>query len=374
VRDPTLIGSRVLEETASKQEGRMRAFDQAIFDRLQQKVLADVAGGMGVFMAFIGDQTGIYRTLADGVPRRSAELADETGVDRRYLREWLCSNAANGYVTYNPDDDSFSMSPEQSALFADDSTTRCVQGYVQALVSQIETWAEAVEVFRSGRGRPWSAHSPCCFCATDRGFRPVYEEYLVQSWLPAIDGIQNSLAAGAKIADIGCGHGSAVILLAKAFPNSVVYGFDLHPPSIEAARQQAAAVGLANAHFQVSAAKEFPGKDYDLICIFDALHDFGDPVGTAQKVRTALKKDGVFLVIEQFANNELKDNLTPLAALIYGFSTTICLPVSRSQEVGLCLGAQAGERRLARVLRDAGFGKVRCAIANASGLVLEARA
>jgi SAM-dependent methyltransferase len=351
----------------------MPDFDQSAFEKLRDKVLADIAGAMGAFMAFIGDQTGVYKALERRGRCRPEELATLAGVDPRYLLEWLSSNAANGYVDYHPEDGTFSLSDEQAAIFAVDGTTRSLQGFVHAFMGQVATYEQAVEVFRSGRGRPWGAHCQCCYCATDRGFRPIYQENLVSNWIPSLKGVEEKLRAGAKVADIGCGHGSSSLLLAKAFPNSVVYGFDVHPPSIALAAQQAADAGALNAKFEVASAKEFPGADYDLICVFDALHDMGDPVGIARQVRSVLKDDGAFMVVEQIAADRLEDNLTPLAALIYGFSTTICLPVSRSQEVGLCLGAQAGERRLTEVLREAGFRDVRRAASTESNMILEAR-
>ena len=351
----------------------MPEFDPSAFEKLQSKVVADLAGAMGAFMAFIGDQTGVYRALERRGRCRPDELANLAGVDPRYLLEWLSSNAANGYVDYHPEDGTFSLSKEQAAIFAVDGTTKSMQGFVHAFMGQVATYEEAISVFRSGRGRPWGAHCQCCYCATDRGFRPIYEENLVQNWIPSLSGIAEKLRTGSEMADIGCGHGSSSLLLAKAFPKTVVHGFDVHPPSIELARAQAAEAGVANTKFEVASATAFPGRSYDLICVFDALHDMGDPVGVARHVRSALREDGSFMVVEQIAADRLEDNLTPLAALIYGFSTTICLPVSRSQEVGLCLGAQAGERRLTEVLHEAGFAEVRRATSSESNIILEAR-
>src|SRR5271163_4517561 len=336
----------------------MPDFDQSAFEKLRDKVLTDIAGAMGAFMAFIGDQTGVYKALERRGRCRPEELATLAGVD----------------CNYHPEDGTFSLSNEQAAIFAVDGTTRSLQGFVHAFMGQVATWEQAIEVFRSGRGRPWAAHCQCCYCATDRGFRPIYQENLVSNWIPSLKGVEEKLrAAGAKVADIGCGHGSSSLLLAKAFPNSVVYGFDVHPPSIALAAQQAADAGALNAKFEVASAKDFPGESYDLICVFDALHDMGDPVGISRHVRSVLKDDGAFMVVEQIAADWLEDNLTPLAALIYGSSTTICLPVPRSQEVGLCLGAQAGERRLTGVLREAGFTDVRRAASSESNMILEAR-
>jgi 2-polyprenyl-3-methyl-5-hydroxy-6-metoxy-1,4-benzoquinol methylase len=351
----------------------MSDFDRSAFEKLRDKVLADLAGAMGAFMAFIGDQTGVYKALERRGRCRADELAALAGVDPRYLLEWLSSNAANGYVDYHPEDETFSLSKEQAAIFAVDGTTRSLQGFVHAFMGQVAAYEQAIEVFRSGSGRPWGAHCQCCYCATDRGFRPIYEENLVSNWIPSLNGVEAKLASGGEIADIGCGHGSSSLLLAKAFPSSAVHGFDVHAPSIAVASRLASEAGATNAEFEVASAKAFPGEGYDLVCVFDALHDMGDPVGVARHVRGALKDDGVFMVVEQIAADRLEDNLSSLAALVYGFSTTICLPVSRSQEVGLCLGAQAGERRLTQVLREAGFTQVRRAASSEANMVLEAR-
>lgn len=350
------------------------AFDQAKFDELQGKIIGDVGGAMGLLMAYIGDQTGVYRALEEHGPCGHEHLASRAGVDARYLREWLSANAAAGYVTYHAERDEFSLTPEQAALFAHEDEPTCMQGFFQAVVAQHTTHDTAVDVFRSGRGRPWGEHHMCCFCGTDRFFRPGYAANLVESWIPALDGMEARLQAGAKVADIGCGRGSSTVLLAQAYPNSTIYGFDFHAPSIEQAKEKALQAGVANARFEVVAAKDFPGAGFDLACIFDALHDMGDPVGAARHVRQALEPDGAFMVVEPQAADRLADNLNVLAAIFYGFSTTVCVPTSRAQETGLGLGAQAGEKRLRAVLEEAGFSRVRRATETPTNMVLEARA
>jgi 2-polyprenyl-3-methyl-5-hydroxy-6-metoxy-1,4-benzoquinol methylase len=351
------------------------SWNQEKFEKIQGKVFGDVGGAMGLFMAFLGDQTGVYTALEDLGPCSDEELAGKTGLDTRYLREWLSANAAAGYIEYNADDDRFSIAPEQAAIFAHDGEPTCMQGFFQAVVSQYTTHETAVDTFRSGRGRPWSEHHPCCFCGTDRFFRPGYTLNLVDHWIPALDGVEEKLRAGAKVADIGCGHGSSTLLMAEAFPNSTIYGFDFHPPSIEEASAKAKAAGVTNVEFEVVTAKEFPGTaEYDFACIFDALHDMGDPVGAARHVKESLKPGGTFMVVEPQAADSLAENLNPLAGLYYAFSTAVCVPTSRSQEVGLCLGAQAGEKRLTAVLNEAGFERVRRATETATNMVLEARA
>lgn len=335
--------------------------------------MTDVGGAIGLLMAYIGDQAGVYQTL-ERVGRCShSTLAKEANVDERYLREWLSANAAAGYIDYHGEDDTFSLSEEQAAIFAHDGDPTCMQGFFQAVVGQYATHDTAVDVFKTGRGRAWSEHHGCCFCGTDRFFRPGYVANLVENWLPALDGVVAKLESGAKVADIGCGLGSSTLLLAESFPNSEIYGFDFHAPSIEKARAKASEAGIKNAHFEVVAAKEYPGADYDLACIFDALHDMGDPVGAAKHICETLKPDGTFMTVEPMAGDSLADNMHLLAGIFYGFSTTVCVPTSRAQEVGLALGAQAGEKRLTEVLNEAGFSNVRRATETPTNMVLEAR-
>jgi len=344
------------------------------FNELLGKVMGDVGGAIGLFMAYIGDQTGVYKVLEDMGPCTHEELAQKSGIDARYLREWLSSNAAAGYIDYKAENDTFSLSPEQAAIFAHEGEPTCMQGFFQSVVSQIEAHETAVDVFKTGRGRAWGEHSASCFCGTDRFFRPGYAANLIQSWIPALDGVEDKLKAGAKIADIGCGYGSSTILLAQTYPNSMVHGYDFHAPSIEQARVKAKEAGLSNIEFHVDSAKDFPGNDFDFACIFDALHDMGDPVGAATHIKNSLKPGGSFMVVEPLAGDNLKDNLNLLGSIFYGFSTTICVPTSKSQEVGLALGAQAGEKKISDVLYQAGFSKVHRATETPTNMVLEAHA
>lgn len=349
-------------------------FDESKFEQLQGKVMGDVGGAVGLFMAYLGDQAGVYKALEERGQCTHEELAQVTGLSARYLREWLSANAAFGYVDYDATNDTFSLNPEQAALFSHEGDPTCMQGFFQAVVAQYETQKTAVEVFKSGRGRPWGEHSACCFCGTDRFFRPGYAANLVDNWIPALNGVEVVLKAGGKIGDIGCGHGSSSILMAESYPNTTVHGFDFHSPSIEIADGKAAEGKLSNVEFQVAAADAFSGEDYDLICIFDALHDMGDPVGVARHIRRALKPGGSFMLVEPMAGNSLAENLNLLSGIFYGFSTTICVPTSIAQEVGLALGAQAGEARLTEVLNEAGFAKVRRATETPTNMVLEATA
>src|SRR5579864_5244536 len=253
--------------------------DAARLNALIGKVIGDVAGAMSLFLSYIGDQAGVFAAL-DGAGRLSADqLAARTGINRKYLHQWLGSVAAAGYVTLHPGDETFSLTTEQSLVFTREGQPACMQGFIQAILSQFEAHDKAVATFKSGKGRPWSDQTPCCFCGTDRFFRPGYAANLIASWIPALEGVEAKLKAGAKVADIGCGHGSSTVLMAEAYPNSTFHGFDFHAPSIAEARAKAAVAGVTNVSFEVASAQGYPGSGYDFACIFDALHDMGDPVG-----------------------------------------------------------------------------------------------
>lgn len=348
--------------------------DEAKLQELAGKVVGDIAGAMGVFMAYIGDQAGVYRAMAGQEPMAVDELSEKTGINRKYLHQWLGSNAAGGYVTYEPDGERFSLSPEQAIVFAQEGHPACLQGFFQAIVSQYETNRDAVETFVSGRGRAWGDHSQCLFCGTDRFFRPGYSANLLDSWIPALTGVHEKLSAGAKVADIGCGHGSSTLLMAAAYPQSHFTGIDFHGPSIEEARSRADAAGLSNVEFIVAKAQDYPGEGFDFACIFDALHDMGDPVGAASHIRETLKPDGTFMLVEPLAGDSMAENLHAIGEIFYGFSTTVCTPASLAQEVGMGLGAQAGQRRLTEVLNQAGFMNVRRATETDTNMVLEVTA
>jgi len=353
---------------------RLKNVDESKLEQLQGKVINDVAGALGLLMAYIGDKLDLYSALAEISPASSQQLAESTGMDERYLREWLSANAAAGYVNYDTVSGMFSLSPEQAIVFAAEGHPACMQGFFQAVMSVYVDEPKLVEVFRSGKGLPWSDHSPCLFCGTERFFRPMYAMNLIDSWIPALDGVREKLEAGAKVADIGCGHGSSTILMAQSFPNSTFHGFDFHEPSIEHARERARAAGVAhNTIFEVVKAKEYPGKKYDLVTVFDALHDMGDPVGAARHIASSLSETGSLMLVEPFAGDSLEENLHALGQIYYSFSTMVCVPASKSQEVGLGLGAQAGQKKLTEVLNAAGFGQVRRAAATATNMVLEAK-
>ena len=345
--------------------------DMAKLEQLAGKVVGDVAGAMSMFMAYLGDQAGVFDAL-DAAGRASLDqLAARTGLNPKYLHEWLGSVSAAGYVTFHPEDETFELTEEQALIFGREGQPACMQGFFQVVISQFAGQEAAVETFKSGKGRPWSDHLPCCFCGTDRFFRPGYAANLVANWIPALEGVEEKLKSGAKIADIGCGHGSSTLLMAQAFPASTVYGFDFHEPSIAEARAKAKEAGVTNIHFEVARAQDYPGEGYDFACIFDALHDMGDPVGAARHIHETLKPDGTFMLVEPMAGDSMADNMNPIGQIFYAASTTVCTPASLAQEVGLGLGAQAGQKRLTEVLNQAGFTKVRRAAETPTNMVLE---
>ena len=344
-------------------------------DELAGKVVGNANAALSGLLAYIGDQTGVYRAMADGEPRTVDEIASIAGVDARYLKELLSANAANDYVNYDAESGQFFLTPEQIAVFATEESPANMQGLLQIIVAQYAEHDTAVDVFRTGKGRPWGGHHSCQFCGTDRFFRPGYISNLVANWIPALNGVQEKLESGGLIADIGCGHGSTSVLLAQRYPKSKVFGYDLHGPSIEDARSKAEAAGVDNIAFDTVDASNIPSNGgYDFVCVFDALHDMGDPVGVAQHIRESLAPGGTLMVVEPLAGDKTEDNLHALGGVFYAASTLICLPTSRSQDVALCLGAQAGPKRLIAVLEDAGFASVRIATTSATNIVLEATA
>lgn len=341
-------------------------------EALAGKVIGDVAGALSLYMAYLGDQAGLFDAIDGGGRMTVDQIAEKTGLNPKYLHEWLGSVCAAGYVTYHSEDETFSLSEEQALVLGREGQPACMQGFIMAIVSQYEEHEKATEIFKSGKGRPWGDHSQCLFCGTDRFFRPGYMANLTENWIPALEGVEDKLRAGGKVADVGCGQGSSTILMAEAYPNSHFVGIDFHAPSIEEARRKAHAAGLENIEFAVATAQDYAGKDFDFACIFDALHDMGDPVGAARHVRESLKENGTFMLVEPMAGDSMAENMNPLGQIFYAFSTTVCTPNSLSQDVGLGLGAQAGQKRLAKVLGEAGFGHVTRAAETPTNMVLEA--
>jgi SAM-dependent methyltransferase len=335
--------------------------------------VTDLGAAVHSGMVVIGEKLGLYKALAHG-PMGPAELAARTETDERYLREWLASQAAGGYITYDDQTGKFSLSEEQAFTLANEDSPAYLPGAFELALGSLAAVPRITEAFRSGAGMGWHEHTDEVFHGCEKFFRPGYAANLVSTWIPSLNGVQAKLQGGARVADVGCGKGASTILMAKAYPNSKFYGFDYHPGSIEGAREAARKAGVADrVTFEVAKAKEFPGRDYDFVAVFDCLHDMGDPIGASAHVRQSLAKDGTWMIVEPFANDQLKDNLNPVGRVYYSFSTLLCTPCSRSQEVGLCLGAQAGEGRIREVVKAAGFSRFRRATETPFNIVYEVR-
>jgi len=339
------------------------------------RAVVDIGATFHAGLVLIGEKLGLYKALAAAEgPLTPAELAKKTETTERYVREWLNAQAAGGYVTYHADSGRYSLSPEQAFTLAAEDSPAYLPGAFQVATAAVKAEPRITDAFRSGAGFGWHEHDHGVFEGTERFFRPNYVGNLVSSWIPALTGVEEKLRRGARVADIGCGHGASTIILAQAFPNSRFIGFDYHEASIERAREAAREAGNPpNLSFEVAKAKETSGAEYDLVCCFDCLHDMGDPVGASRHIRSMLKDDGWFMLVEPFAGDSLADNLNPVGRLFYSASTMICTPGSLAQEVGLALGAQAGQARLAEVLGDADFSRVRRAAETPFNLVIEAR-
>ena len=336
--------------------------------------VTDLGAAVHAGMVVIGEKLGLYKALA-GNELTAAQLAAKTQTDERYVHEWLASQAAGGYVRYNEKADKFSLSEEQAFALATEDSPAYIPGAFELALGSLAAVPRITDLFRNGAGMGWHEHVEGVFHGCENFFRPGYAANLVASWIPSLNGVEEKLIAGGRVADVGCGKGASTILMAKAFPKSKFYGFDYHDKSIEAARESAERSGVADrVTFEVASAKDFPGKNYDLVAVFDCLHDMGDPVGAAKHVRGSVARDGVWMIVEPFANDQLKDNLNPVGRVYYSFSTLLCTPCSRSQEVGLCLGAQAGEARIRDVVTSAGFGRFRRAAETPFNIVFEARA
>jgi 2-polyprenyl-3-methyl-5-hydroxy-6-metoxy-1,4-benzoquinol methylase len=347
--------------------------DPQKLEQFMGKMIGDMGAAMSGALVITGAKLGLYKALADG-PATSAELAQRTGYDERYLREWLSAQAASGFVDYDENAGRFSLNPEQAMALANEDSPVYVAPAFEVIASAYIDEPKITDVFRTGAGVGWHEHHECLFHGTEKFFRPGYQANLVAAWLPALDDVIGKLEHGAKVADIGCGHGASTIIMAEAFPNSRFIGFDYHDKSIERARAAAREAGnMSNVSFEAATAKDAPGTDYDLVCCFDCLHDMGDPVGAARHVREMLKPDGTFMIVEPFAGDTLAENLNPIGRMFYSASTMICTPGSKAQEVGLALGAQAGEIRLRQVLAEAGLTRVRRAAETPFNLVIEAR-
>jgi 2-polyprenyl-3-methyl-5-hydroxy-6-metoxy-1,4-benzoquinol methylase len=336
------------------------------------------AGDLGAVLhastVLVGDQLGLYAAMGDSLPVTPAQLADRTGYPERYLAEWLAAQAASGYAEYDPTTETFRLTEEQAFALTSPDNPFFAPGEMQVAASTIADVELIADAFRTGRGVGWGEHDHNLFQGTDRFFRPNYIGNLVDAWLPALDGVVDELETGAHVADVGCGYGSSTILMAQAFPNSTFVGSDPHAPSIEAARKSASEAGVTDhCRFEVATATDVSGGGYDLVTFFDCLHDMGDPIGAAAHVRSALADDGVWMIVEPNAADRLEDNLNPVGRIFYSASTMLCVPNSRSEAVGLALGAQAGQTRTRSVTQQGGFTRFRRAAETPFNAVYEVR-
>lgn len=351
-----------------------QALDEAKLHEFVGKMLGDLGGAMSVPTARIGFRLGLFDELAKE-PATAVELAKRAGgLHERYVREWCLAQAANGFITYDPGSDSFSISPEQAMVFTVPDSPVYLRGAFELVAAMIEAEAKVEQCFRHGTGVRWGDSAGCLFCATGMFFRPGYVNNIVQNWIPALDGVEAKLNSGAKVADVGCGVGFSTLLMAEAYPASSFTGYDFHEPSILQARKHAEEHGLSKrVKFQVASAKDIAERGFDLVTMYDCLHDMGDPAGCAAHMRKIVAKNGTWMIVEPIAGDKPEANLNSVGRLYYNASTMICVPTSLDQEVGAGLGAQAGEARLAEVIKSGGFSSVRRATEGPFNMVLEAR-
>lgn len=339
------------------------------------KFVGDLGATMSAGTIVIGEKLGLYKAMRDaGKAVTSIELAKMTNTNERYVREWLNAQAASGYIEYDAESQSYYMTDEQTFVMTDEASAAYLPGAFILATSALKATPKITERFKTGEGLGWHEHDHGLFCGTELFFRPGYGAHLVSEWIPALDGVEEKLKVGGKVADVGCGHGASTILMAQAFPNSKFYGFDYHTESIETARRKAEEAGVSDrVTFEVVNSKEFPGGNYDLVTMFDCLHDMGDPVGASAHVRNSLSDSGSWLIVEPFAGDTPESNHNPVGRIYYSASTLICTPASLDQEVGLALGAQAGEERLRNVAIGGGFSSLRRAAETPFNIILEAK-
>ncbi|HBW18940.1 MAG: class I SAM-dependent methyltransferase [Streptosporangiaceae bacterium] len=358
----------------------MTTIDQAAVvdgDKLQEfvfRAVSEVGATLNTALVVMGDRLGLYRALAGAGPLSPAELAERTGTAERYVREWLNAQAAGGYVAYDPDSSRYTLPPEQAVALTDADSAAYLPGFFQIALGSVLDSPKIVDAARTGAGYGWHEHVHDVREGCERFFRPGYNANLTSGWLPALDGVVPRLESGALVADVGCGHGASTILMARAYPNSTFVGSDYHDGSIETARRHAQEAGVAGrVRFEAASAAAYSGSGYDLVTMFDCLHDMGDPVGAARHVRSTLKSDGTWMIVEPQAGDRVEENLNPVGRAYYAFSTLLCTPASLSQDVGLALGAQAGEARIAGVVEAGGFTRFRRVAETPFNLVFEAR-
>ena len=349
--------------------------DQDKLEQFMGQLIGHMTGAALCYSIWLGDELGLYRVMAGTGPMAADEVAGKAGANPRLVREWLDGQAAGGLVAWDAATDRYELSPEAAMALADDSSPVFVARGMNAIASVFYDMPKVADAYRGSGAIPWGDHHPCLFAGTEWFFRTGYRAHLPAEWLPALDGVEGKLRAGGRVADVGCGHGASVVVMAQAFPEARVWGFDLHRPSVETARQRAEEAGVADrTTFEVADAKSYDGT-FDLICFFDCLHDMGDPVGIARHALDHLDADGTVLLVEPMAIDDRATNLAenPFAAMFYTFSSSVCIPNSLSQEVGLGIGAQAGEARLRQIFEEAGFSRFRRATETALNLILEAR-
>jgi SAM-dependent methyltransferase len=366
-----------IQQLAMNSKGRsetMVAVDEIKLQEFIGKVVNEWGAAEGALITFVGDRLGLFKAMARAGELTSEELAKKTGTHPRIIKEWLAGQAAGGFVTYNRANGSYTLPEEQAFALTDENSPAYIAGFYQSLVSLFKDEEKIIEAFRTGKGLGWGDHHHYLFEGTERFFKPNYVANLTTSWIPALEDVEYRLKnEGSKVADVGCGHGVSTILMAKAYPNSKIIGFDSHKPSIEWARKQAEKEGLLNITFEVAKSTDYPGDDYDLVAFFDCFHDMGNPAGASRHVlQTLKKKDGTCMLVEPFANDKVEDNLNPLGRLFYSISSIVCVPASLNEN-GPALGAQAGEERIAEIVKSAGFSKFRRAAQTPFNLVFEAR-
>jgi 2-polyprenyl-3-methyl-5-hydroxy-6-metoxy-1,4-benzoquinol methylase len=351
-----------------------QTIDDAKVEAFLEQILDEAGAAMNAALIRIGDALGLYRAMADAQPVSAAALARRTETHERYVREWLNAQAAGGFVDYDPETDRYTLPAEHAIALADEHSPFAQSGLFQAITASIRAEERMIDAFRTGAGIGWHEHHHGLFHGVERLFGAVYRTSLVDEWIPALDGVADKLRAGALVGDVGCGHGLSTILLAQAFPRSRFEGFDVHEASIEVARRRAEEAGVADrVRFEVATADAYPRRDYDLVAVFDALHDMGDPAGAARHIRSTLHPDGTWMIVEPSAGDRIEENLHPLGRLRYGFSTLVCTPGSLAQEGRAGLGTLAGEARLSEVVLGAGFASIRRAAETPFNLVLEAK-
>jgi 2-polyprenyl-3-methyl-5-hydroxy-6-metoxy-1,4-benzoquinol methylase len=349
------------------------AIDEARLEDFVNRAVGDMSAAMSAPLTMLGDKLGLYRAMAGAGPLSSRDVAKRVECDERMVREWLANQVAGEYIEYDAESDTYELPPEHAMALADPESPVYLMGGFDVMASVWADEEKLVRAFRTGEGMGWHEHDHRLFHGTEKFFRPGYQAHLVNEWIPALDGVEQRLQEGIRVADVGCGHGASTLIMARAYPNSEFVGLDYHDASIERARQLAEEEGLADrVSFEIATAQDFPGS-FDLVCNFDCLHDMGDPVGAARHTAEALNPGGTYFIVEPNGGDALTDNINPVGRMFYGASTMICTPASQSQDVGLALGAQAGEARLADVLKEGGFKSVRRATETPFNIILEAR-